>query len=56
MIIECKEELKKVFENISDIDIAKLLTLVVESQMRIDNISTEDRRKFLNIIGEKTGI
>ena len=56
MIIECKEELKKVFENINDIDRAKTLSVVIESQMRSDNVSKDVRMKFLNEISENVGL
>lgn len=56
MIVDCKEELKKVFENINDIELAKTLSLVIESQMRSDSAEKDVRLKFLNDISENVNL
>jgi hypothetical protein len=56
MLIDCKEELSKIFENIRDIELAKTLTLVIETQLRNDNVSKDIRFKFLNEISENVAL
>jgi hypothetical protein len=56
MLIECKQQLSKIFENITDIELATTLSLVVESQLRNDNVSKDIRLKFINDITENTDL
>ena len=56
MLIDCKEELSKIFENIKDVELAKTLSLVVESLLRADNVSKDVRFRFLNEITENVGL